>query len=194
MRTIYFITHPDVIIDPTIPITQWQLSPRGKERMKRLLSQSWVQTLGAVYCSTEQKALDGAEIVANHLGIQYVARPELGENDRSTTGVLSFTDFNRAVDLFFAHPLDSFRGWETAKHAQDRITNAIQWIVDNEKTPKNIAIIAHGGVGTLFLCNLKNLPIARKEDQPGTSGGNYFAFLDKTKELLNGWLPIDQPV
>lgn len=192
MRTIYFITHPDVIIDPTIPITQWPLSPRGKERMKRLLSRPWVQTIGAVYCSTEQKAVDGAEIIANHLGIQYSMRPDLGENDRSTTGVLSFTEFNRAVDLFFAHPHDSFRGWETAQNAQDRIINAIKWILENEKTEKNIAIIAHGGVGTLYICSLKNVPIARNEDQPGTSGGNYFAFIDETKELLHGWMPIDQ--
>ncbi len=194
MRTIYFITHPDVIIDPTIPITQWPLSPRGKERMKQLLSKAWVATIGALYCSREQKAIDGADILAKHLGLQYSIRPDLGENDRSTTGVLSFSEFNRAVDLFFAHPQDSFRGWETAKNAQDRIINAIQWILDNEPTEKNIAIIAHGGVGTLLMCHLKNVPIDRKEDQPGTSGGNYFAFTDSFKEILHGWMPIDQSV
>ena len=43
MATGYFITHPDVIIDPERPIERWALSPRGRERMQALLSQPWVR-------------------------------------------------------------------------------------------------------------------------------------------------------
>jgi hypothetical protein len=34
MASGYFITHPDVIIDPAKPIERWGLSPRGRERMR----------------------------------------------------------------------------------------------------------------------------------------------------------------
>ena len=36
----------------------------------------------------------------------------------------------------------------------------------------SIAIVAHGGVGALLLCWLKNVPISRLEDRPGQ--GNFF--------------------
>jgi hypothetical protein len=32
-RTVYFITHPDVLIDPSVPVPEWPLSPRGRDRM-----------------------------------------------------------------------------------------------------------------------------------------------------------------
>jgi hypothetical protein len=88
VRLVYFITHPDVVIDPEVPVPQWHLSQRGRERMKKLLAQPWVEGIGAVYCSTEQKAIDGAEILAAHLSIGYEMVEELGEIDRSATGYL----------------------------------------------------------------------------------------------------------
>ena len=33
MNTVYFITHPDVVIDPATPVAQWPLSQRGRMRM-----------------------------------------------------------------------------------------------------------------------------------------------------------------
>ena len=39
MRTIYFISHPDVVINPLVPITHWPLSERGRARMVAALSQ-----------------------------------------------------------------------------------------------------------------------------------------------------------
>ena len=71
MSLVYFITHPDVVIDPDVPVPQWPLSARGKERMKKILTQSWIGTIGSVYCSAEQKAIDGAKILVKHLAIDY---------------------------------------------------------------------------------------------------------------------------
>ena len=36
MSLVYFITHPDVVIDPDVPVPQWPLSAQGKERMKKI--------------------------------------------------------------------------------------------------------------------------------------------------------------
>jgi hypothetical protein len=54
MSLVYFITHPDVVIDPEVPVPQWPLSHRGKERMKKLLAKPWIDTIGSIYSSTEQ--------------------------------------------------------------------------------------------------------------------------------------------
>lgn len=37
MSLVYFITHPDVVIDPNVRVPQWPLSARGKERMKKMM-------------------------------------------------------------------------------------------------------------------------------------------------------------
>ena len=63
-RVVYFITHPEVVVDPKVPVPDWPLSERGLARMRKLLSQPWVPGVGAVYSSTEQKAIDGAEILS----------------------------------------------------------------------------------------------------------------------------------
>jgi broad specificity phosphatase PhoE len=56
----------------------------------------------------------------------------------------------------------------------------------------DVAIVAHGGTGTLLLCHLLGVPISRDQDQPPTNGGNYFAFDLLTFRLLHGWRSIEE--
>ena len=191
MTTVYFITHPDVVVDSARPVPAWPLSERGRARMRACLLQSWIPTINAVYCSAEQKAIDGAVIIAQHRSLSYQIMEELGENDRSATGFLPPDEFQATADQFFAHPETSIRGWETACHAQQRIVRAVDSVIGQTHTEGNIAIVSHGGVGALYLCHLKGVAISREEDQPGTSGGNYYAFDAHSKRLLHGWQPID---
>jgi broad specificity phosphatase PhoE len=191
MRRVYFITHPNVVIDPAVPVPRWPLSGEGRERLAKLLAQPWIGGIGAIYCSTEQKAIDGAEILARHLSLDYEMVEELGENDRSSTGYLPPDEFQATVDSFFRHPDRSVRGWETARHAQQRIVQAIANIIERDRGQGDIAIVSHGGVGVLYLCTLKHCPIDRTEGQPGTHGGNYYCFDAGSKTLLHGWRRID---
>lgn len=191
MKTVYFITHPEVVIDPHVPVPQWPLSEKGVARMRASLAQPWVAGIGSIYCSTEQKAIDGAAILAQHLGIPYATDEALGENDRSATGYLPSAEFNAVADQFFANPTLSIRGWETAAGAQARIVGAVAAILASDTAPGDLAMVAHGGVGTLLLCHLAGWPIGREHDQPGGGGGNYFAFDAATKRLHHTWRPID---
>src|SRR5262249_3840496 len=93
MKTVYFITHPEVVIDPSVPVPQWPLSAQGLARMRLLLRQPWVAQITAVYCSTEQKAVDGATVLAAHLGLPVSPVADLSENDRSATGYLPAPEF-----------------------------------------------------------------------------------------------------
>jgi broad specificity phosphatase PhoE len=111
-RIFYFITHPNVVVSRDIPVPRWPLSDLGRARMRAGLSQPWIRDITSVYCSTEQKAIDSAEILARHLSIPCRQAAELGENDRSSTGFLDPAEFERVADEFFAKPSDSVRGWE----------------------------------------------------------------------------------
>ena len=190
-RKIYFVTHPDVVIDPAIPVPQWSLSARGKRRMQSLLSQDWMPQVDAIYCSAEQKAIDGAAILAEAHGLPVHRVAGLGENDRSATGYLPKGEFEATADAFFAQPSESIRGWERAIDAQARIIGAVERLASTTPGSGSIVIVSHGGVGTLLLCHLKGVGISRAEEQPGTTGGNYFCFDMPEGRLAHGWLPIE---
>jgi broad specificity phosphatase PhoE len=190
VRKVYFITHPDVVIDPAVPIPRWPLSQRGRARMEKLLSQPWIENIGAIYCSTEQKAIDGAAILARHLSLDYSTLKGLGEIDRSSTGYLPADEFRATVEQCFAHADESICGWESARQAQQRIADSVEAIVQTEKGGEDIAVVSHGGVGALYLCHLKGSPIG-EERQPGTNGGCFYCFEACSKRLVHGWRPID---
>src|SRR5688500_846734 len=144
--------------------------------MRAGLRQPWVRDITAIYCSTEQKAIDGAEILGEHLSLPFHEVEALGENDRSATGFLPPDEFERVADQFFGSPAQSIRGWECAVDAQARIVRAVEQIAAQDKTTGAVAVISHGAVGTLLYCHLAGEPIARRWDQPPNGGGNYYRF------------------
>jgi len=193
LPTVFFITHPDVAIDPNIPVTDWPLNERGRARMQGIVAWPWARGVRRIFSSSERKARDGAQILADTLGLDgYSVVDELGENDRSATGYLATQEFEAMADAFFAHPQESVQGWEPAVTAEARIVCAVEQIVSQASDNCDLAIVGHGGTGTLLYCHLAGLPIDRRYDQPATNGGNWFAFDRASRELLyDGWRSID---
>jgi broad specificity phosphatase PhoE len=169
----HFITHPEVSIDPAVLVSDWRLSPVGIRRMQLATLRPWLAAIRSVFCSAERKAMEAADILAHHLGLTPVIIRSLDENDRTATGYLPRSEFEAVANEFFARPQDSIRGWERAIDAQRRIVQAVEQVI-TASGGGDIAIISHGGVGALLLCNLKGAPISRSEDQPGEGGGNVF--------------------
>ncbi len=191
MTVVHFMTHPEVTIDPVVPITDWPLSPVGIRRVRAATQRPWIAMIGSVFCSSERKAMDAAGILANHLGLTAIVIEALGENDRSATGYLPKPEFEIMANQFFARPEESIRGWERAIDAQNRIVQAVERVIAVPKGDRDIAIVSHGGVGTLLLCHLKGMPISRAEDQPGAGGGNLFSFDTSDRRLLSEWRSIE---
>lgn len=191
-QTLFFITHPDVLIDPALPVPAWPLSPRGRKRMASALALPWVAGLRAIWCSTERKSREGARILAEHLSLPVAVLDALRENDRSATGYLPRDEFEAVADQFFARPDESVRGWERAVDAQSRILGAVEEVLAvSAGCGGDIAVLAHGGVGTLLLCHLRGDLIGRQHDQPPNNGGNWFAFDATTRRVHHGWKAID---
>jgi broad specificity phosphatase PhoE len=190
MKKVYFITHPDVIVDLSVPVEKWDLSALGLEKLRRMFRQPWLCNIGEIYSSKETKAVTAAKMLADHRGSKNKEINELGEMDRSATGPLPPKQFEQTVKKFFLNPEKSICGWEKAVDAQKRIVSAVYGIIKNSKTQKDIVVISHGGVGTMLLCHLKNIPISQSEDQP--SQGHYFVFEAVSRALIHGWQPIDK--
>ena len=73
--TFYFVTHPNVVVSREVAVPRWPLSDLGKTRMRAGLAQPWIRNVSAIYCSTEQKAIDAATILSEHLGVPFVEFP-----------------------------------------------------------------------------------------------------------------------
>ena len=185
-----YITHPQVQIDAAVPVPQWGLSPLGQERAQRAASHPWAARLGRVLSSEETKARETAEILAGASGLDVEILPSSGENDRSATGFLDPAAFEAAADWFFAHPERSFEGWETAADAQRRIVTAVSRVLDRHDPTIPLAVIGHGGVGTLLKCHLAGQPISRAGDQPA-GGGNLYVFSLSDRRLVSDWVAME---
>ncbi|MDQ0455361.1 histidine phosphatase family protein [Rhizobium paknamense] len=186
-----YITHPQVRIDPQVPVPQWGLSERGRQRCFKAMRQDWVMRLGRIVTSDETKAIETAEIFGRACGVRPEIVAGMHENDRSATGFLPPEAFEAAADQFFTHPNESFRGWETAEAAQMRIVRAVQGVLEHHDPALPLAFIGHGGVGTLLKCALLGRPISRLEDQPA-GGGNLFAFALADLRPACDWTPIEK--
>src|SRR5262245_21363302 len=115
----------------------------------------WVRAVRRIFASNERKARDAAHILADGLRLSgYSVIANLGENDRSATGFLAKDEFEVTVDAFFARPAQSIRGWEPAANAQARIVRAVELAVSQTLQRADVAIVGHGGTGTLRYCTL----------------------------------------
>ncbi|MDZ4370857.1 MAG: histidine phosphatase family protein [Phenylobacterium sp.] len=192
MSAILFITHPEVVIDPEVPVPRWPLSAVGRARMEAFAEALAGRPVAAVWSSDERKALDGAEILARRLGAPHHIEEGLGENDRSATGYIAPPEFWAVVDQFFAHPDDSIRGWETARHAQDRIVSAMDG-VDTASPDGVVLVVSHGGVGALLTAHLQGVTIG-EEDRPGHPGGGCYLVLSRRPLALQAtWRAVEDP-
>lgn len=184
-----YITHPQVLIDPAVPVPDWGLSERGRERALLAASADWARQIGRFVASSERKAIETAEVLsAGRLPVE--TDHAMGENDRSATGFLPPPAFEAAADEFFAHPQTSFRGWERAVDAQARIVSAVERVLAGHDPKIPIAFVGHGGVGTLLKCHLKGHPIRRDGDQPA-GGGNLFAFRLADRAVTCDWTAME---
>lgn len=189
-QSVRYLSHPQVIIDPTKPVQSWSLNERGHERVAALAASDALLGTRHVISSAETKALETATPLAEALGCQLVIREAMHENDRGATGFLPPDEFETVADQFFAHPEESVRGWETAKTAQARIVREVRACLEAFNRG-DVLFVGHGGVGTLLFCHLSQVPISRRFDQGSGGGGCYFEFAAPNGKPIANWQPLE---
>lgn len=190
-----YVTHPQVTVDPAVPVPQWGLSPLGRARAERFARHPMALGLRRIVASTETKARQLADILAARSQATVEHGENFGENDRSSTGFVPSERFEALADSFFGRPDQSTEGWETAAAAQARIVAAVEAVLASHDATRPIGFAGHGAVGTLLKCHLGGRAISRSEDQrrigdPG--GGNVFVFRLSDRALLSDWMPMER--
>lgn len=189
MSVVRYLTHPQVKIDPAIPVPSWGLSETGRTRAEGVASTRQLSRTTQIVSSGERKAIETAEIIAAKLNVDVEVREAMHENDRSATGFLMPIEFQAVVDQFFARPQMSVRGWERAIDAQSRIVREVEHVLARDE-PGDVLFVGHGGVGTLLYCHYLGVAIERSYDQPG-EGGCFFAFTRERRRLQHSWCTLE---
>ncbi len=189
-QTIRYLTHPQILMDPTKPVPNWSLNDIGKRCVAALAASGSLAGTRHVISSAETKAVETATPLAHALGCRLEIREEMHENDRSATGFLPPDEFENVANQFFAHPEESVRGWETAKAAQNRIVAEVEECLGMCNTG-DILFVGHGGVGTLLFCHLSGFPISREFDQGPGGGGCYFEFEGPRGNPKSQWQALE---
>src|SRR5260370_33195372 len=97
LSTVFFVTHPEVVVDPTRPVPRWHLSGRGIERIRAFATSAEMQGVRSIWASDETKAIEAAGILAGAHGLSVAVHAGLNENDRSATGFLPPAEFERVA-------------------------------------------------------------------------------------------------
>jgi broad specificity phosphatase PhoE len=186
-----YLTHPQVALDPDLPVPDWGLSAEGLARTQALAKANWLAGITRIVSSGERKAVQTAEVLANALHLEVERHDAMHENDRSSTGFLPPREFEAVADAFFRDPEQSVRGWERAVDAQERIVREIEAVLSQPVTG-DILVVGHGAAGTLLFCHYAKLPIDRAHDQPA-GGGHYFTLAVEGRRVLHPWRPMETP-
>ncbi len=149
--------------------------------------------LDAVYCSDLSRAVKSAEIIAEPYGLMPVKIPALRERSFGVWEGMTFSEikekfpgeFEAWADNPVAH---SPVGGESTLEVKDRVVKALTEIL-NRHTGENVAVVAHGGVNRILICDILGASlenIFRIEQDYGAV--NIIEFWDRypVVKLLNG--------
>jgi broad specificity phosphatase PhoE len=189
LTTIFYLSHPEVTIDPAVPVPAWGLSAIGRARLLAVRDAGWLGSCRRIVTSAERKAVETAGLIAERTKAAVEVRAAMHENDRAATGFLPPAEFERVADRFFAEPERSVRGWERAVDAQARIVAEVETVLAGHDPAAPLLLVGHGAVGTLLYCRLAGIAIDRRFDQQ--RGGSVFAIAGATLRPHFGWTPME---
>ncbi|NHZ71845.1 MAG: hypothetical protein GWP17_02015 [Aquificales bacterium] len=150
MSQIFLIRHANVIRDPAVSSHEWQLSANGRSRTKQL-AHTLTNHPTRLVTSTEAKAAETGQILADIWGIPCTTAPNLHEHDRRGVPYQpNQAEFESKIANFLARPDELIYGNETAVQALVRFKTAVALQLEQYPTD-TLGIVAHGTVITLLM-------------------------------------------
>jgi broad specificity phosphatase PhoE len=140
-----------------VPASKWQLSDEGRRRCQRLADRLAAYDLAAVVTSTEPKAVETGQIVADSLSLPLETALGLHEHERGMVTSTGDQDaFQEQARRLFERPDELIFGAETADQAHARFATAVAAVIE-QHPHGNLAIVTHGTVMTLFIARSAGL-------------------------------------
>ncbi len=145
------VKHSSPEIDPDVPSNRWKLSSEGRRLCASLADRLSSHAVDSVISSTEPKAVETGELLAQTLRKPFQRVEGLHEHDRSDVGYFHNSEkFDEAVQSLFEKPHEPVFGAETADDARQRFSGALEGFLRGYEG-RNLAVVAHGTVISLFV-------------------------------------------
>ncbi len=168
-QRVYIIRHGQVSGYEKFPVyghTDVDLTETGLIQIRQISERLRFTDIISIYASDLKRSVQGAHIIGSYHNVPLSFLPELREMYFGDWEGLSLTEIQkdfpkelerRKKDLInFAPP----GGGETLARFSERITKCYNKILKTHKD-NDIAIIAHGGVNRIILCNALGLDITQ---------------------------------
>ena len=141
-------SEPEILKD--IPACKWHLSEAGRIYARELAGKLISYQPEVIISSVEPKARETAAILAENLGLEFYEVEGLHEHDRSGAPYYSKDKFQSLIREFFDKPDKLIFGNETADSALLHFHQSLDAML-NSYANKNIAVVAHGTVISLYV-------------------------------------------
>jgi broad specificity phosphatase PhoE len=154
-NSIYLLRHAESNIDLSRPARNWSITLDGKEKARALASNEAIGSIHGIVHSSEKKARQTADTIAEGLDVQMYELSGLDELKREHKGVLTEEEYRERVRDTLSNMDRPVIGWESGASALKRFESAVNK-VNIMFHRKNILVVSHGIVLTAYFCKLKN--------------------------------------
>ena len=153
-NSLYLLRHAETKVDFSTPVRDWPITVNGTEQARALAKSKAFSAIDGIIHSSEGKARQTAEVFAEGLDVQMYQISGLDELYREHEGILTNEEYRDRVRRTLIDPDRAVPGWESGTSALDRFEDSVKKI-DIMFHQKNVLIISHGIVLTLYFCKLK---------------------------------------
>jgi broad specificity phosphatase PhoE len=154
-NSLYFLRHAETKEDESTPVRDWRITDAGMDLTRGLARSEKFGEIHGIIHSSETKARQTAEVFAEGLDVQMYQLSGFDELLREHEGALAFDEYRDWVRRTFSDLEKNVPGWESGATALKRFEDAVRK-VDIMFHRKNVLIVSHGIVLTLYFNKLKN--------------------------------------
>ena len=148
MHRLVLVKHSMPEIERDKPASAWNLGEVGRRRSELLAARLSEFSPEVIWSSSEPKAIETGQIVADEFSVPVEIADGLEEHHRDNVPFLGRGEFEEAVERFFRCPDRLVLGTETAEQASNRFVAAIDKVTDAGQADS--IVVTHGTVMTLF--------------------------------------------
>ena len=152
MHRLVLVKHSMPEIERDKPASAWNLGEVGRRRSELLAARLSEFSPEVIWSSSEPKAIETGQIVADEFSVPVEIADGLEEHHRDNVPFLSKEVFEEAVERFFRCPDRLVLGTETAEQASNRFVAAIDKVIDAGQADS--IVVTHGTVMTLYAASL----------------------------------------
>lgn len=160
MTYLILVRHSISWQQPGISSHTWPLTDEGRARCVGLAAQLARYAPAAIVSSPEPKALQTAQLLAEHLHIDLDTEAGLHEHLRTGAAYLGHAEFQATISRLLSQPGELVFGEETGDQAADRFSAAVE-AVQARYTGQSVVIVTHATVMSLYLARVSQIdPVA----------------------------------